>query len=104
VPIKKAAEHYALLPVFYAKMISLSTISIAQARMLFIFPIHSKAFSAFSYSVIPRACFMPSMSFSKRSCACPSFSKVGVESAACEKIGVCNLAVLPQIPQVPLSE
>lgn len=30
-------------------------------------PIHSKAFSAFSCSVMPCACFMSSMSLSKRS-------------------------------------
>ena len=37
-------------------------------------PVHSKAFSAFSCSVMPCACFIPSMSLSKRSCACLSMS------------------------------
>ena len=54
----------------YAKIISFSTISLAQALMLLRHPVHSKAFSAFSCSVMPCACFIPSMSLSKRSCAC----------------------------------
>jgi len=61
-------------PTCYEKMISLLTISLAQSLMLFSRPTHSKAFSSFSCSYMPCACFMPSMSLSKRSCACLSMS------------------------------
>ena len=36
-------------------------------------------------------------------CLLVDVGKVGVEPAACEKIGVCNLTVLLQIVQMPLS-
>ena len=37
-------------------------------------------------------------------CLSVNVGKVSIEPAACEKIGVCNFAVLPQIVQVPPSE
>ena len=45
-----------------------------QALMLFVLPVHSKAFSSFRHSVMPCPCFMPSMSRSKCACACLSMS------------------------------
>ena len=36
-------------------------------------------------------------------CLLVNVGKIGVEPAACEKIGVCNFAVLLQIVQMPLS-
>ena len=41
----------------YAYMSSFPTISLAHALTLFILPVHSKAFSAFSCSVMPCACY-----------------------------------------------
>lgn len=71
---RKTTELYTLSPPHYVYKISSSTISFAQALMLPSRPVHSKAFSSFRRFVMPCACFMPSMSRSKRSCACLSIS------------------------------
>ena len=84
-------------------MISSFTISLAQALMLLSRPTHSKAFSSFRRSValcLFHALYEPFKAFLRLPV---DVGKVSVEPATCEKIGVCNLAVLLQIVQMPLS-
>ena len=76
-------------------MISLSTISLAQALMLFILPL-SIPYALCLFYVF----YKPFKAFLRLAV---NVSKVGVQPAACEKIGVCNFAVLLQIVQMPLS-
>ncbi len=84
-------------------MISSFAISLAQALMLFIRPVHSKAFFSFSCSValcLFHALYEP---FKVFLCLPVNISKIGVKSATREKIDVCNLSILLQIIQIPLS-
>ena len=74
-----------------------------QALMLFIRPVHSKAFSSFScvmHCCLFHALYEPFKAFL---CLFANIGKVGVEPAACEEIDVCNPMVLFQIVQMPLS-
>ena len=87
----------------YTKIISSFTISLAQALMLPSRPVHSKAFSSFKSSVALRlfhALYEPFKTFLRLPV---DVAKVSIQPDACEKIGVCNLAVLLQIVQMPLS-
>jgi hypothetical protein len=72
--------------------------------MLFIFPVHSKAFSSFKRSFnalcLFHALYEPFKAFLRLPV---NVDKISVEFAACKKIGVCNSAVLLQIVQMPLS-
>ncbi len=101
--VKKSNRDFSLPPLSaYAKMISSSTISNAHALMLFKGCTHFKAFSSFScrYALfLFHALYEPVGAFLRLSV---DVGKVGVKPAACEKIGVCNFAVLLQIVQMPL--
>ena len=72
--------------------------------MLFILPVHSKAFSAFSCSVdtlrLFHALYEPFKVFLRLPV---NVGKISALPAACKKIGICNLSVLLQIIQMPLS-
>ena len=85
----------------YAYMISLSTISLAQALMLLSRPVHSKAFSTFNCSAMClfHALYEPFKAFL---CLPVDAGKAGVKPATCEKIRVCNPAILLQIVQMLL--
>ena len=72
--------------------------------MLLSRPVHSKAFSAFSCSVYALCLFHVLYEpFKAFLCLPINVSKVSVDFAACKEIGVCNLTVLLQIVQMPLS-
>lgn len=103
-PKEKSSRDFSLPPLSaYAKMISSFTISLAHARMLFICPTHFKAFSALSRSVIPCACFICSVSRSKRSCACLSISARYVFNLPLvRRLVYVTLRLFFQIPQMPL--
>ena len=71
---KNSGRDFSLPPLPYAKIIFLSTISLAHARMLLSRPVHSKAFSAFNCSIIPCACFICSTNRKNISSVCLSMS------------------------------
>ena len=63
--------------------------------MLLSCPVHSKAFSAFNRSVNALCLFHAiNKPFKAFLCLSVDVGKISVQPAACEKIGVCNLAVL----------
>jgi hypothetical protein len=84
-------------------MIPSFTIFLAQALMLPSRPAHSKAFSSFRHSVALRLFHALYEPFKAFLCLLVDVGKICIQLAACEKIGVCNFAVLLQIVQMPLS-
>ena len=87
----------------YAKIISLFTISLAQALMLPKCPTHSKAFSAFNCSVCLVPVYVLNEPFKAFLRLSVNADKISIQLADCKKIDVCNFAILLQIVQMPLS-